>query len=73
MLGLGLWMMSLENCENAVYNSIKLGYRMLDSAEIYRNEKETGRGIARALKEGICKREELFVVSKLWCTFHRPD
>ena len=45
MLGLGLWMMSLENCENAVFNSIKLGFCMLDSAEIYRNEKETGRGI----------------------------
>ena len=66
-LGLGLWQMPNENCENAVYNAIKVGYRMLDSAEIYRNEVETGRGIQRAISEGIVKREELFIVSKLWC------
>jgi hypothetical protein len=45
MLGLGLWQMSNSGCEEAVYNAIKLGYRMLDSAEMYRNEMETGRGI----------------------------
>ena len=39
---------------------------MLDSAEVYMNEKETGVAIEKALSEGICKREELFIVSKLW-------
>lgn len=38
MLGCGLWQMSKENCANIVYNSIKKGYRMLDSAEVYDNE-----------------------------------
>lgn len=39
----------------------------------YGNEKEVGQGIARALKDGLVKREELFVVSKLWNTFHDGD
>lgn len=39
----------------------------------YGNEKECGEGVARAIKEGIVKREELFIVSKLWQTFHDED
>lgn len=39
----------------------------------YGNEKECGDGVARALKDGIVKREELFIVSKLWQTFHEAD
>eukprot|EP00961_Rhodomonas_salina_P232373 3139571-Rhodomonas_salina.2 len=45
-------------------------YRLIDSAADYGNEIETGKGIKRALDEGICSREELFVVSKLWNSFH---
>ena len=39
----------------------------------YGNEVESGQGVARALKEGIVKREELFLVSKLWNSFHDPE
>ena len=39
---------------------------MLDSAEIYANEALTGEGIEKAIKENIVKREDLFIVSKLW-------
>jgi D-xylose reductase len=39
----------------------------------YANEKECGQGVKRALDEGIVKREELFIVSKLWNTFHEPE
>jgi len=42
MLGVGLWQLSKENCTNVVYNAIKTGYRMLDSAEVYGNEAQTG-------------------------------
>lgn len=73
MFGLGLWQMDTKVCADIVYNSIKKGYRMLDSAEVYNNEKETGAGITRALAEGVCKREDLFIVSKLWCCYHRPE
>jgi hypothetical protein len=55
-LGLGLWQMSKDNCANIVYESIKKGYRLLDSAEIYQNENQTGEGIERAIKENIVKR-----------------
>ena len=64
----GLW--KLEKAEVAVYNAIKAGYRRFDSACDYGNEVQTGRGIRRALEEGICKREDLFVTSKLWNTYH---
>lgn len=39
----------------------------------YGNEKESGEGVARAIKEGIVKREDLFIVSKLWNSFHEKE
>lgn len=39
----------------------------------YGNEKECGEGVARAIKDGLVKREELFIVSKLWNSFHDGD
>lgn len=68
--GLGLWKISKEDCAATVYEAIRQGYRLLDGACDYGNEKEVGDGIAKALGEGLVKREELFVVSKLWNTFH---
>lgn len=44
-------------------------YRHIDCACDYGNEKEVGEGIAIAIKEGICAREDLWVTSKLWCTY----
>jgi D-xylose reductase len=45
------------------------GFALVD----YGNEAECGQGVARAIKEGIVKREDLFIVSKLWQTFHEKD
>jgi D-xylose reductase len=42
-----------------VYNAIQAGYRLLDGAADYGNEKEAGEGVRRALKEGLVKREDL--------------
>jgi len=42
-----------------VYDAIKAGYRLLDGAGDYGNEKEAGEGVRRAITEGIVKREEL--------------
>ena len=72
-LGLGLWKLGKDICADVVYNAIKNGYRLLDGACDYGNEVEVGLGIKRALDEGVCTRAELFVVSKLWNTFHRPE
>ena len=72
-VGLGLWKMPGDKCADAVYSSIKAGYRLLDSACDYGNEDKTGQGIKKALDEKICERKDLFVVSKLWNTFHKPE
>lgn len=45
----------------------------LTSPADYGNEKEAGEGVARAIKDGLVKREDLFIVSKLWNTFHEAD
>mgnify|MGYP002861044483 CR=1 FL=1 len=52
--------------EEVVYNAIKTGYRLIDTAASYMNEVQVGNAIRRAIKEGIVTREEIFVVSKLW-------
>jgi len=60
-LGLGTWAMNGRECTAAVSNALALGYRHIDTAQMYRNEAEVGAAIARS---GI-KREELFVVTKV--------
>jgi D-xylose reductase len=72
-VGLGLWKIDREQTADAVYAAIKAGYRHLDSAADYGNEKEVGEGIARAIADGLCTREELWVTSKLWNTYHAPE
>ncbi|KAJ9192432.1 hypothetical protein DTO166G4_2970 [Paecilomyces variotii] len=72
-VGFGLWKVANDTCADQVYNAIKAGYRLFDGACDYGNEVEAGQGVARAIKEGIVKREELFIVSKLWNTFHEGD
>ena len=69
LVGLGLWQVPAGDCADTVYNAIKAGYRLFDGACDYSNEKQAGEGVARAIKEGLVKREELFITSKLWNTF----
>lgn len=70
LVGFGLWKVPKEVCAETVYNAIKAGYRLLDEASDYGNEVEAGQGLARAIKEGIVTREEMFITSKLWNTNH---
>jgi D-xylose reductase len=72
-VGFGLWKVPQEVCADAVYNAIKIGYRHLDSACDYGNEVQVGQGIKRAIEDGICSREELWVTSKLWNTYHAKE
>lgn len=65
-IGLGVFKMTNEEAEAATYAAISAGYRHIDTAAIYQNEEGTGRGIARAIKEGLVTREDLFVTTKLW-------
>ncbi len=52
--------------EEAVYEAITAGYRLIDTAAAYQNEESVGRAIKRAVSEGLVEREELFVTTKLW-------
>jgi D-xylose reductase len=73
LVGFGLWKVPTESCADIVYNAIKVGYRLFDGAYDYQNEKEAGDGIRRAIKEGIVKREDIFVTTKLWNNYHRKE
>lgn len=72
-IGLGLWKIPNEQCADVVYEAIRTGYRHFDSACDYGNEIEVGQGIKRALDDGLCKREDLWITSKLWNTYHRRE
>lgn len=66
VLGIGTYQLSNSQAENSVYWALKAGMRLIDTARIYGNEEGVGRGIRRAIKDGICKREEIFVTTKMW-------
>lgn len=65
-LGFGVYQIPLNETAEAVYQAIKAGYRLIDTASIYGNEKETGEGVKRAIDEKLVTRQELFVTSKLF-------
>lgn len=72
-VGFGLWKVAPEICAETVYQAIKVGYRHLDSACDYGNEQQVGDGIKRAIDDGLCTRDELWITSKLWNTFHAAE
>lgn len=73
VVGLGLWKMPEDKVPDLVCEAIRVGYRHLDSACDYGNEAAVGRGIRQAFETGLCRREDLWVTSKLWNTYHRRE
>src|SRR5690554_4072641 len=73
ILGLGTWKSAPNEAYEAVLEALRAGYRHLDCAHIYKNEKEIGEAFAKAFKEGWVKREELWITSKLWNDRHEEE
>jgi aldehyde reductase len=71
--GLGTWLSKPGAVGAAVEAALKAGYVNVDCAHIYGNEVEIGNALQKCFKEGVCKREDIFITSKLWNTCHAKD
>ncbi len=72
-VGFGFWKVDKPVASAVCQTAIQSGYRHLDCACDYGNEQEVGRGITQAITNGLCRREDLSVTSKLWNTYHAAE
>jgi diketogulonate reductase-like aldo/keto reductase len=72
-LGFGTLIPDPVATRNATKAALEAGFRAIDTAERYRTEKEVGEAMAEVFKAGKIKREDVFVITKLWNTNHRPE
>jgi diketogulonate reductase-like aldo/keto reductase len=68
LMGLGTY--KLEDIKNSIKTAVKCGYRLFDTASLYDNELEVGLALNECIQEGLIKREEIFLVTKLWNDDH---
>jgi 2,5-diketo-D-gluconate reductase B len=68
-IGLGTWELRGRTCSRLVEQAIKLGYRHIDTAQVYDNEREVGDG----LRASGVKRDDVFVTTKVWTTHFAPN
>ena len=74
IIGIGTFRLSTAQAEESVYNALRAGMRLIDTADIYGNETGVGNGIRRAMQDFGIRREEIFVTTKLWTSdFYRAD
>lgn len=74
VIGLGTWTLDDAQSESSVYHALEVGYRLIDTARYYANEKGVGNGVRKAIRDGIATREEIFVTSKIMPgSYSRPD
>ena len=72
-IGFGTWRLDKINASEAVSVALQAGYRHIDCAAIYGNEKQVGRGIKDGLEKSGRGREDIWITSKLWNDHHAPD
>ncbi|MEL7297031.1 MAG: aldo/keto reductase [Pseudomonadota bacterium] len=72
-VGLGIWKIDKPDTATAISTALDVGYRHIDSAADYGNEREAGEGIRHAIQQGVVSRDDLWVTSKLWNTYHRKE
>lgn len=76
LLGLGTWKsthLSKTSIQGAVEAAIAAGYRHIDTAYSYENEVDIGKALQAKIQQGIVRRQDMFIVSKLWCTHFAPE
>ena len=64
--GLGTYSLHGEECKNSVRSALECGIRLIDTASAYSNEEEIGQAIREAIDDGIVKKEELFIITKIY-------
>lgn len=64
--GIGTYSLHGNTCFNSVYTALKNGVRLIDTAYMYGNEEEVGKAIRQAVADGICKREDITVITKIY-------
>ncbi len=72
-LGLGTWKIPDSFLPDLIPAAVNLGYRHFDCACDYGNEMAVGEGLKKAIGSGACQRDDLWITSKLWNTYHHPD
>jgi D-xylose reductase len=72
-VGFGFWKVDRDHAADVTVQAIQAGYRHLDCACDYGNEAEVGQGIQQAIRSGLCRRDDLWVTSKLWNTYHKSE
>ena len=73
LLGLGTWQAEPGAVGAAVRAAIEVGYRHIDCAAIYGNQAEIGAALASCFDDGLVRREDLWITSKLWNDRHAPE
>jgi len=66
IIGIGTWQATGDPVVQAVKDALAAGYRHIDTAQVYNNEKQVGQGLHESIKAGVVKREDVFITTKVW-------
>jgi len=72
-VGLGTYKAGPGVVGDLIAAAVKAGYRHIDCARLYNNEKEIGVALKKVFDDGVVKREDLFITSKIWCSDLAPE
>lgn len=72
-LGYGTWLAEPGQVGEGIKLAVKAGYRHLDLAKIYENQDEVGAALKELFDQGVVKRQDLFITSKVWNNRHAPE